>query len=187
MLVLDKHIFKASKALDCKTCDNIISLFERGAKTFDERRNYYVIKPSLKDAQYNYLFPILNKFLLQYCDKHLFLERRRNQWSIDSGFNIQKYLPGTCYEQHLDNKDWDGHMEHGKDEHDCRRILGWMVYLNDIKKDGGTYWPQQRFTTKPRAGDLYIWPAGWTHSHMGVIAPKETKYILTGWCSLNPK
>ena len=45
-----------------------------------------------------------------------------------------------------------------------------LVYLNDIKKDGGTYWPQQRFTTKPRAGDLYIWPAGWTHSHMGVIA-----------------
>ena len=186
MLVLDKYIFKASKALNHRTCDNIINVFEKSNYNLDEVRNYYVLRPSIKDVQYNYLRPILNKFLLQYCDKHIFLERRRDQWSIDSDFNIQKYLPGTCYEQHRDNIGWDGHMEHGKDEEDCRRILGWMVYLNDIKKAGGTYWPQQKFTTKPRAGDLYIWPAGWTHSHMGIVAPNEIKYILTGWCSLNP-
>ena len=24
---------------------------------------------------------------------------------------------------------------------------------------------------------------GWSHFHTGVKAPKETKYILTGWCS----
>ena len=65
------------------------------------------------------------------------------------------------------------------------RVLAWMVYLNDIKKDGGTRWPQQNFTSKPRSGDLYIWPAGWTHSHYGVPALKETKYIVTGWCSFH--
>ena len=96
MLVLDKYIFKASKALNHRTCDNIINVFEKSNYNLDEVRNYYVLRPSIKDVQYNYLRPILNKFLLQYCDKHIFLERRRDQWSIDSDFNIQKYLPGTC-------------------------------------------------------------------------------------------
>ena len=73
-------------------------------------------------------------------------------------------------------------MEHGGSDYDCRRVLGWMIYLNDC--DGGTRWPQQRFTTKPRQGDLYIWPAGWTHSHYG-LPSKQEKYILTGWCEMS--
>ena len=28
---------------------------------------------------------------------------------------------------------------------------------------------------------MLIWPAGWTHFHKSEIAPKETKYIITGW------
>ena len=186
MRVLDKYIFKATKALDHKTCNNLISLFERSDYKYDELHNYYLITPLLKDKEYSYLLPILKKFLLHYCDKHRFLKSRTYGWTLDYLFNFQKYLPGTCYEQHIDNIKYDGHMEHGKDDWNCRRLLGWMIYLNDIKKDGGTYWPQQRFTTKPRAGDLYIWPAGWTHSHIGIVAPNELKYILTGWCSLNP-
>ena len=58
-------------------------------------------------------------------------------------------------------------------------------YLNDIKIDGGTCWPQQNFVSIHRKGDLYIWPAGWTHSHYGIPAPKESKYFMSGWCSLN--
>ena len=186
MRVLDKYIFKKSKALDRITCDTIINAFEKSNPKYDEIHNYYVVYGHLYAVKFNYLLPILMKYLKEYCSKHPFLWKRQEHFSLESGFNIQKYLPGTCYEQHRDNKGWDGHMEHGKDEEDCRRILGWMVYLNDIKKAGGTYWPQQKFTTKPRAGDMYIWPAGWTHSHMGIVAPNEIKYILTGWCSLNP-
>ena len=48
-----------------------------------------------------------------------------------------------------------------------------MIYLNDIRRGGGTEFIHQRFTAKPRAGDFYIWPAGWTHMHRGVNAPKE--------------
>ena len=39
----------------------------------------------------------------------------------------------------------------------------------------------QKVIIKPRAGDFYIWPAGWTHMHRGINAPKEIKYIITGW------
>ena len=101
---------------------------------------------------------------------------------------IKKLFPGDYYAHSLEDvsKPEDGeHMEHGSSFHDCRRMLAWMFYLNDIKKEGGTRWPQQNFTSRPRAGDLYIWPAGWTHSHHGLPAPKETKYLMSGWCSLD--
>ena len=184
---MDKYIFKKSKALDRKTCDHIINVFEKSNPEWEKtRKNYYLVIGKLDTIKFNFLLPILMKYLREYCSKHPFLYTRQSDFALENEFNIQKYLPGTCYEQHIDNKMYHGHMEHGKNEWDCRRLLGWMIYLNDIKKDGGTYWPQQRFTTKPRAGDLYIWPAGWTHSHMGIVAPNELKYILTGWCSLNP-
>ena len=28
---------------------------------------------------------------------------------------------------------------------------------------------------------MMFWPAYWTHPHKGIPAPKETKYIVTGW------
>ena len=57
-----------------------------------------------------------------------------------------------------------------------------MFFLNDIKKGGGTEFILQKYVAKPKAGDFYIWPAYWTHFHRGVKAPKERKYIVTGWC-----
>ena len=69
-------------------------------------------------------------------------------------------------------------MEHGGSEYDCRRVMGWMVYLNDC--DGGTRFLQQRFTTRPRQGDLYIWIHQVGHIVTMDYLSKE-KYILTGW------
>ena len=63
------------------------------------------------------------------------------------------------------------------------RCFAWMIYLNTIKDGGGTEFIHQNFTTNPIAGDMYIWPAGWTHMHRGVNAPNENKYTITGWCN----
>ena len=46
-----------------------------------------------------------------------------------------------------------------------------------------TYFPQQDIKFKPQAGNMMFWPAYWTHPHKGIPAPKETKYIITGWFS----
>ena len=57
-----------------------------------------------------------------------------------------------------------------------------MIYLNDVTDGGQTYFPQQRRKIKPRVGDLYVWPAYFTHPHKGLISKTQTKYIATGWC-----
>ena len=92
-------------------------------------------------------------------------------WHVSPTCQLTKYEPNNYYE-HI-------HCDVGKT---CRnRIFAWMIYLNDIKEGGGTYFIHQDFTTEPICGNLYIWPAGWTHMHVGVNAPYESKYIITGW------
>ena len=183
---MDKYIFHKKKALDYQSCNHIIDLFEKSNPTLRKEHDYYAIFPDITHIKYQILHSTLRTYLKEYGKKHSFLGKRSN-WDIEEMFNIQKYNPGQYYDSmHSGGEGFDvGHMEHGAEDWNNKRVLGWMFYLNDIKKDGGTCWPQQNFTTKPRAGDLYIWPAGWTHSHYGIPAPKEIKYIITGWCSWN--
>ena len=182
---MDKYISHKKKALDYQTCNDVIDLFEKSNPTLRKEHDYYGIYPHItQDLRFSFVKPLLTKYIDEYVEKHRFLQFVCYQWDIEEMFNIQKYNPGQYYDSWSDTEYWEGHCEQQRSG-SVSRVLGWMFYLNDIKKGGGTRWPQQRFTSKPRAGDLYIWPAGWTHSHYGIPAPKEIKYIITGWCSWN--
>jgi len=91
---------------------------------------------------------------------------------LESGFNMQRFDPGKGF--------FTWHCETGADSNSYRQIV-WMIYLNDIKEKGGTLFKYQNLRVTPKAGKMVIWPAGWTHFHKSEIAPKETKYIITGW------
>ena len=109
--------------------------------------------------------------LYQYKNKFPLLDTNTGKWHVTPTCNLTKYQPNNYYKYI--------HCDVGKT---CRnRILVWMIFLNDIKNGGGTHFIHQDFTAKPISGDLYMWPAGWTHMHVGVNAPNEIKYILTGW------
>ena len=177
MLVLDKHIYIKGKAFSKDQCKNIIDFFEKQKSKPDEHRGYDRVYTNLLQSRLKFVGNILADNTKKYADKHPFLHILYARWDIVPEFCLQKYLPGRAYSGE--------HMEHGVNEWDSKRILGWMIYLNDIKNKGGTRWPQQNFTSKPRAGDLYIWPASWTHSHHGIAAPNEIKYIATGWCEMH--
>jgi len=174
-------ISKKEKCLSKEQCQIIIDYFERSEK-ISTTNNYdlvsgFVCGDSNKDT-FPFLFESLKNSFIEYCEEHSFLIKMLFPWGLDGYYNIQKYSPGKCYPGE--------HMEHGNKDLNQRRIIAWMIYLNDIDDGGGTHWPQQNFTANARKGDLYIWPAGWTHSHYGIVSNTETKYIITGWCSLNP-
>ena len=173
---MDKHIYIKRKAFSKDQCKYIIDSFEK-QKSDPNKRGYEGVYVSLHQSEWDFVGNILSKYTKEYAEKHKFLKTLYRPWDIVAEFHLQKYLPGKSYSVE--------HMEHGIDEWDCKRIIGWMIYLNDIKNKGGTRWPQQNFTSKAREGDLYIWPSGWTHSHHGIIAPNEIKYIATGWCAMH--
>ena len=175
-------MLRKRKALTQKECENVIKIFDgittvgthTDQKRGDKERGYTVVGGDFLLDKYSPLHEVLLNSLREYVKKNKFLTSIT--WSIERYFNIQKYNPGEYYRRE--------HCEHGNAGRDAVRVVAWMFYLNDIKRGGGTRWPQQNFTSKPRAGDLYIWPAGWTHSHYGISSPKETKYIVSGWGGL---
>lgn len=177
---MDRYIYIKRKSLSRESCENLINHLEKSDKGYYNERGYYGVDTCA--SNFSPVQVSLTEGLDEYVKKHKFLSAAHNhnpsyRWRVDSQAIIKKFLPGEYYLL-------GEHMENGCVPHDALRVLAWMFYLNDIKHKGGTCWPQQRFTSKPRVGDLYIWPSGWTHSHYGIPAPKENKYFISGWCSL---
>ena len=87
---------------------------------------------------------------------------------------MQHYKPGGAFHgAHYESSGLDlGH-----------RVLAFQTFLNDIASGGGTYFTCQDHLVAPARGKTVIWPAGFTHTHKGEVAPREEKYIITGWIS----
>lgn len=96
------------------------------------------------------------------------------------GIQVQRYDISQKYNPHYDT------FEHkdGKDQ----RSWTVMVYLNDVKKGGGTYFPKVDFRIYPEKGSAVIWN-NLTSSgcrdvntlHMGEPVEDGVKYIVTYW------
>jgi hypothetical protein len=97
------------------------------------------------------------------------------EWRVDYSFNFQRYLPDEGYKIF--------HCEAPSVE-TSKRVLAWMFYLNDVTDKGGTEFQFQDYICNAEEGKLVIWPSYWTHYHRGIPSPSQTKYIITGWCSL---
>ena len=93
-------------------------------------------------------------------------------WNVYDQYNIQKYDPGDAYHgMHCENMN----------EASAQRVLAWMIYLNTVTDEGGTYFSAYDKTLEAKEGRLVIWPAHFTHQHKGVVSKTQTKYIATGW------
>jgi len=125
--------------------------------------------------QYNQLiYPALTSGLQLYTGKYEFM-MELSSWRIYNGYNIQYYGEGGGYKVL--------HCEHENHAKAMYRILAWMFYLNDAQS--GTYFPHQDVILTPKAGDLWVWPAFWTHAHRGVTPNVGDKWIATGWCEFD--
>lgn len=88
---------------------------------------------------------------------------------------LQHYPPGGGF------KIW--HTERVSRGVDSARHLVFMTYLNTVALGGGTEFFHQKLTVRAEEGVTVIWPADWTHTHRGIVAPREEKFIVTGWLS----
>lgn len=87
-------------------------------------------------------------------------------------YKIQKTVPTGGYHA------W--HTEVMSTER-CRRVLAFILYLNDVEAGGETEFLYQSRRVEAKEGRLVIWPAGVTHVHRGNAPLKGEKYVLTGW------
>lgn len=72
------------------------------------------------------------------------------------------------------------HYEAG-DRSIANRLIGFIVYLNDVEEGGETEFLYQHKRAVPKKGSVVMFPGAFTHLHRGNPPISNTKYILTGW------
>ena len=168
-------------------CDNMVNVFEENSKyhgrgnirkddewkvDIDEKDSYDMsFNSDLLILPFKNYTDHLDICLQKYVMKYEYINRLR-RFEIVEKYNIQKYLPKGGF------KKW-----HFEDNGSKKRVLVFMTYLNDLSDEGGTEFLYQNLKIKPQKGLTLIWPAGWTHTHRGIISKTQTKYIATGWYS----
>ena len=187
----NKNNFIAGWYINDKVCDDMIKFFEKSKKdVIDGTCNRYGktgIYKNIKESKDLPIPPIpknkipknylraLKDVLEKYKEKYKFSTLMHSNWTIVEHFNIQKYPKKGGFKEF--------HFERTGVGYSSLRHLVFMTYLNDIKVDGETEFFYQNLKVKPKKGLTLIWPADWTFTHRGIPAPKEIKYIATGWYS----
>lgn len=96
------------------------------------------------------------------------------------GIQVQKYLKGQKYNPHYDTFE----KKDGNDQ----RSWTLMIYLNDVEKGGGTYFPKIDFRIYPKKGTAILWnnlDENYCRDnntlHTGEPILEGEKYISTYW------
>ena len=161
-------IYHAKNTLTLEECKSLIHFYESneeyhedgtmgvGEVDYNKKKcSEMYISTNSMHSQSEY-FSSVNRSLIdnigKYKKDYPFLEELFI-WDVTSYFKLKKYLPKEAYFQtHCENS---GHRN-GDGE---RRMIAWMIYLNDVMDGGETEFPTQCKKFAPRAGDVLIWPA----------------------------
>ena len=179
-----EHLYIRRGAYSKEACEHAIRTFEKridlhnigrvGRRQIDyEKKKCTEI--FLGRTEYTLFEDTLQSCLKDYVELNPYLKESVEAFDFEPDLKIQKYLPGEAF--------YFEHCENGGNIASIRRLLAWMVYLNDVTDGGYTHFPQQKRKFQPRRGDVLIWPAHFTHTHYGVTSNTQIKYIATGWCS----
>lgn len=169
---------------DLDTCNKIINLFEdcyaNGEHTGFQIENIDANQIERKDIagyftnDYNKEIKLLNTWLQIAFD--LYLSEYNIIISLESKEVKIHKVATFSGGYHL----W--HSEQGQTEMTAKRVLAWMIYLNDVNdNEGETEFLYQGIKVKPEAGKIVIWPAAFTHQHRGNPVYKTEKIYATGW------
>ena len=178
-------------ALSSDDCDYIVEMINKLPKRrvnenqkhgTRHKKDVYYVKDTFLSEPSPHAVAINNTLSIcidKYVKKHHQLTRTDAPWQVDDCYCLQKYDPNMGYfVSHAENQ--------GYCPRSIRRMLVWMIYLNTVTDDGGTYFENYDKTINAVRGRCVIWPAFWTHFHNGIVSKTQTKYIATGWFMYDP-
>ena len=176
-------IFEMHNALPKKLCETMIERFETHSEDqYQGRIGQQAVadtgikkstdifisgKPHWKDVDDN-LFRSLSFATNRFCKDFPYFSGAFK----DTGYGIQRTLPGEYYHWHIDG---------GSHDFSARQLVA-IWYLNDVFDSGGeTEFRSQNVLIKPKQGKLILFPPFWTHEHRGLTLRAGVKYIATTW------
>jgi len=178
------YITEYPEALSIEFCNQLIDKFEK-----DSRKVQGVVgggyRPEVKQSEDLHitqmpeyqeedrvLYESLSPRLTEYMEEHWGAISHSAEDITDSGYQIQKTVPGGFYTWHHDGMiQADGTL---------LREITYIWYLNTVEEGGETEFKTGE-KIKPEAGKLILFPAVWPYGHRGVTPISGDKYICTGW------
>lgn len=188
--------------LPAKLCKNIIDFFEDRPHFNHPGKTFGGVMPSVKhsmdahimgdnpyiqnDKERAFLqkaeddiFSLYKVVLSEYVEQY---ETLANEWlrRQDSGYQYQRYKKNSgFYRSHIDGSPYSGP---GASE----RVLASVMYLNTVKKGGGTHFEHFDYTCDALEGRIVTFPTTFLHLHGGLVPKSSDKSIISTFVSCPP-
>jgi hypothetical protein len=125
------------------------------------------------------IFSLYRVVLAEYIAQYQTLT---NEWHRreDTGYQYQRYTKNEgFYKSHIDGAPYagPGGME---------RVLASVMYLNTVKKGGGTHFDYFDFTCDAIEGRIVTFPATFLHLHGGLVPKSSDKSIISTFVTCPP-
>ena len=162
---MEKHSLTFKRDQDAKLVE------DSSINVLDNLTQYYSYGQTFIDEFYRKFWEVAYS---EYYKKHQVLKNYPKHRSFH--FKLQKTLPTEGY-----------HVWHSEDDEMIvrRRLLFFILYLNDIEEGGETEFLYFKRRVKPQQGRLLLAPCGFTHYHRGNPPLSGDKYILTSWVEIS--
>ena len=179
MVDLDDLIHVYENALDSKTCDFLVTVFDNASHLHESIENEG--KPNFtqfnltenKDITdelnnvHNHIIKQVHKhrdLYYEFVDARVFPSKHAFEQ-----FRIKRYNTGgeDRFDTHVDVADYSS----------ARRFLSFMFYLNDVSEGGDTVFRDRKIT--PKKGTLLVFPPLWMYPHRGDPPISNPKYIMS--------
>jgi len=192
----ENFILTYDNMFDHAECQSFIDYFEKC-----DQLGFTVTRKNMGESSLNksdnqlFVSSLLAQGQLDVSDLHPFYRFNDIFWEQIYPLYVDEYGAISNYAQHTirfiklqKTRVGEGyHVWHHEDDSptNMRRILTFILYLNDVEEGGETEFLYYGKRVKSKAGRLVLWPAGFTHTHRGNPPLKDAKYILTGWVEMN--
>ena len=93
--------------------------------------------------------------------------------SRDTHYDLLRYQAGQHFHEHVDVI--PGHASWGA------RVLSVVAFLNDDFEGGELRFSRQDLTIRPVAGDVILFPSGFTHPHAVLPVARGARYAVVTW------
>jgi hypothetical protein len=161
-------------------CQQINQVLLQALMHYARNHPFFVIgaiAASKKDINSGNLVDITAQDITQMPDQQL-AQLVQRLYMLDD-INLQHYNKGSGGYHHWHSE----HYPHPTDpeQRSLRRVLLWLLYLNDVEQGGTTDFYFQQTAVKPTEGSLILAPCGFTHTHRGAVPESNDKYVLASW------
>jgi hypothetical protein len=194
MDVYDRTILELRNTCSTDFCKDVIDRFEKDSRkhrglTADGVKLNVKVSTDLAFRRDDYKFgdicdkickDIFGLGLVKYMKRISKIDRSRetgsrgciSEWIID-----QVHITCPVIQRTDEGGFFDWHTDYSPGQN---RILGGILYLNDVKEeDGGSTEFNSGRKIQPEAGKLIIFPSDLTHLHRGNVLKHGSKYIAT--------